>query len=86
MHVGYRDGKAAYVGLTKDLIQRRSAWRGTYRLEEIASGLTEKQARAIETRYMITHAAETVDNKVLSIATDKAWFDEAMEWAAAYMP
>jgi hypothetical protein len=82
-------GELKYVGITKDTVRRQIEWDRSeqkYRIDRIATNLTYKQARALETYYMITRAAESADNKNLSIAEAREWFDDAMDWAARYTP
>ena len=90
LYVGYDNaGSLKYVGITNNVDRRQDEWDRKdkkYRISRVAKGLAFKQARALESYYMITRAIDSADNKNLSIAEAREWFDEAMDWAARYTP
>jgi YD repeat-containing protein len=73
-----------YVGITKQKLKKRELQhKGRYVLKEYASGLTKKQARAME--QVIIQNNQHFDNVINSISRRHKWFGKAIEWATGVM-
>jgi RHS repeat-associated protein len=77
-----KDGEVTYVGITNNLA-RRSAEHGAA-LEEVAGGLTRKEARSVEQALIEHHGLAknggTLENKINSISPQRSGFREAVEF------
>ncbi len=84
VYIGYVDGVAKYVGITKDIARRTEQWAGKYRIEEIASGLSRNQARSIE-QNIIQAQGSNFNNKINSISSNREIYQAAIDWGQNYI-
>jgi RHS repeat-associated protein len=88
VYFGRRGGNRVYVGVTRNLGRRRREHRSDpakhYEdLEEIASGLTRRQARAIE--QAVHEGNPHFENINNPIDPRQSWYAEAVEWGKAFL-
>lgn len=85
VYYGIKNGVPAYVGITKNIVQRQQQWSGEYdRLEKVTScSVTKDQARGIE-QYLI-NMNPNFNNKINSISPNRSWYDEAINYGEVYM-
>lgn len=89
VYQGVVAGKPVYTGITKQglaarLYQHNYADKGLDRLQELFSGLTRNQARAIE-QYFIENGPGNAINQINSISPTSPHYDNAMKWAADFI-
>ncbi len=89
VYLGIRDGKAVYVGITKNVGSREAehqlAGRGFDYLLPIGEDMYRRQARAVEQtiidRYGLAHQpAGVLENMINSIAPTRSWAEHARKW------
>jgi RHS repeat-associated protein len=85
VYFGLRNGQRAYIGISGNIAQRQKQWSGTYTLEKATScKVTKDQARAIE-QVVYEQTKGIFDNKIGSIAKDRDWYPEAVEWGKMWL-
>ena len=84
VYIGSVNNTPKYVGITKDIAQRSSQWKGVYSIEEIASGLTRNQARSVE-QSIINAQGMNFNNKINSIRYGRDVYDDAVKWGQSYL-
>ena len=89
MYQGVINGEPVYTGITKQelssrLYQHNYGGKGLDYLQEIFSGLTRNQARAIE-QYFIESGTGNALNKINSISPNSVYYDDAITWAIDFI-
>lgn len=84
VYMGYKAGKPAYVGITKDLACRTRDHGARFdAFEKVTTApVTRDQARALE-QYILKNNPH-FENKINSIAPSRTWYNEAMKWAESW--
>jgi hypothetical protein len=86
VYIGYRKGKAVYVGITKQDLAKRQAQHGTrFIIKKITpKRLTRRQARAIE-QVLYIRNPHFLNKKNPISARNNDWYQEAVEWGEAWL-
>ena len=84
VYLGVRNGKAVYVGITKDVAARQSAHADRFVLQKITTDpVTRRQARAIEQNLIERNPQ--FENKINSISSRRSWYQDAKDWGAEWL-
>jgi len=84
VYIGLRNNVPVYVGITNNIARRQAEHAGRFVLSQITlTPLTRTQARAIE--QAILNRNPQFDNVINSIAANRDWYPDAIEWGAKWL-
>jgi hypothetical protein len=85
VYLGYRAGKPVYTGISNDLARRTCQHGPRFdAFQKVTSSpVTSDQARAIE--QALKNKNPQYENIRNSIAPSRSWYNEALEWADAWL-
>jgi hypothetical protein len=83
VYQGVSNGKPVYVGITNNTDVRAAQHGDRFVLEELVSGLTRGEARAVEQAIIAQNPG--YQNLINSISPSHPWYQQAVDWGEVFL-